>query len=139
MKEIEFSGWLFELPSVKQHSQFSPTGSSFLHCLGLPLKSHHIFHIFGIPSSSRHEKCCQCFWLFQYSKNSQCSALSTSLWFTDAAQQLECQMALQYSQSHMPHMNQDVLHVNPPYPQITSTWYDRQYETFFVTQICKKC
>ena len=33
------------------------------------------FHIFGIPSSSRHEKCCQIlqtlFWVFQYSRNSQ--------------------------------------------------------------------
>ena len=32
-------------------------------------------HIFGIPSSSRHEKCCQIlqtvFWVFQYSRNSQ--------------------------------------------------------------------
>ena len=36
------------------------------------------FHIFGIPSSSRHEKCCQIlqtlFWVFQYSRNSQCEA-----------------------------------------------------------------
>ena len=34
------------------------------------------FHIFGIPSSSRHEKCWQIlqtlFWVFQYSRNSQC-------------------------------------------------------------------
>ena len=34
------------------------------------------FHIFGITSSSRHEKCCQIlrtlFWVFQYSRNSQC-------------------------------------------------------------------
>ena len=33
------------------------------------------FHIFEIPSSSRHEKCCQIlqtlFWVFQYSRNSQ--------------------------------------------------------------------
>ena len=63
--------------------------------------------------------------------------LSNSLWFTDEAQQLESQMALPYSQRHMPHMNQDVLHVNGG-PQITSIWYDRYYETFFVTQICKK-
>ena len=39
MKEIEFSRWLFELPA-KQHSQFSPSGSIFLPCLGLPSKSH---------------------------------------------------------------------------------------------------
>ena len=35
------------------------------------------FHIFGIPSSSRHEKRCQMlqtlFWLFQYSKNPRCT------------------------------------------------------------------
>ena len=52
MKEIEFSRWLFE---------------------------GYFFHIFGIPSSSRHEKCCQIlqtlFWVFQYSKNSQWSLL----------------------------------------------------------------
>ena len=34
------------------------------------------FHIFGIPSSSRHEKCCQMlqtlFWLFQWPKNPRC-------------------------------------------------------------------
>ena len=34
------------------------------------------FHIFGIPSSSRHEKCCRIlqtlFWIFPDSKNSQC-------------------------------------------------------------------
>ena len=62
MKEIEFSWWLFELPA-KIHSPFSPSGSKFLSCLGLPSKSHReisiFFHIFGIPSSSRHEKCCQ--------------------------------------------------------------------------------
>ena len=39
MKEIEFSRWLFELPA-KQHSQFSPSGSTFLPCLSLPTKSH---------------------------------------------------------------------------------------------------
>ena len=37
-------------------------------------KSH--FHIFWIPSSSRHEKCYQILqtllWVFQYSRNSQC-------------------------------------------------------------------
>ena len=36
-------------------------------------------HIFGIPLSSRHKKCCQIlqtlFWVFQYSRNSQCLAL----------------------------------------------------------------
>ena len=41
------------------------------------------FHIFGIPSSSRHEKRCQIlqslFWVFQYSRNSQCSVNSTPL------------------------------------------------------------
>ena len=39
MKEIEFSQWLFELPA-KLHSQFSPSGSTFLPCLSLPSKSH---------------------------------------------------------------------------------------------------
>ena len=39
MKEIEFSRWLFELPA-KQHSQFSPSISTFLPCLSLPSKSH---------------------------------------------------------------------------------------------------
>ena len=34
MKEIEFSRWLFELPA-KQHSQFSPSGITFLPCLSL--------------------------------------------------------------------------------------------------------
>ena len=52
MEEIEFSRWLFE---------------------------GYFFHIFGIPSSSRHEKRCQIlqtlFWVFQYSKNSQCFIL----------------------------------------------------------------
>ena len=37
------------------------------------------FHIFGIPSSSRHEKLCQMlqtlFWLFQCSRNPQCTAM----------------------------------------------------------------
>ena len=40
-------------------------------------------HIFGIPSSSRHEKCCQMlqtlFWLFQCSKNPRCEG-TTKLW-----------------------------------------------------------
>ena len=38
MKEIEFSRWLFELPA-KYHSQFSPSGSTFLPCLSLPQKA----------------------------------------------------------------------------------------------------
>ena len=37
------------------------------------------FHNFGIPSSSRPEKCCQIlqklFWVFQYSRNSQCQVM----------------------------------------------------------------
>ena len=41
-----------------------------------PLWEFNFFHIFGIPSSSRHEKHCQMlqtlFWLFQCSKNSRC-------------------------------------------------------------------
>ena len=54
MKEIEFSRWLFELPA-KQHSQFSPSGSKFLPCLGLPLKSHRENSIFSIFFESPHQ------------------------------------------------------------------------------------
>ena len=39
MQEIEFSPWLFELPA-KKHSQFSPSGDTFLPCLILPSKSY---------------------------------------------------------------------------------------------------
>ena len=98
-EEIPKIWWLPELPA-KQHSQFSASGITFLPCLSLPSQSHHenlildyrnlehlsalkkppwefnFFHIFGISSSSRHEKRCQMlerlFWLFQCSKNPWC-------------------------------------------------------------------
>ena len=54
MKEIEFSRWLFELPA-KQHSQFSPSGSIFLPCLGLPSKSHRGNSISSIFLESPHQ------------------------------------------------------------------------------------
>ena len=54
MKEIEFSRWLFELPA-KQHSQFSPSGSTFLHCLCLPSKSHREKSISSIFLESIHQ------------------------------------------------------------------------------------
>ena len=54
MQEIEFSRWLFELPA-KQHSQFSPSGSTFLHCLGLPSKSHCENSISSIFLESPHQ------------------------------------------------------------------------------------
>ena len=54
MKEIEFSRWLFELPT-KQHSQFSPSGSIFQPCLSLPSKSHHENSICSIFLESLHQ------------------------------------------------------------------------------------
>ena len=54
MKEIEFSRWLFELPA-KQHNQFSPSGSPFLHCLSLPSKSHCENSISSIFLESPHQ------------------------------------------------------------------------------------
>ena len=54
MQEIEFSRWLFELPA-KQHSQFSPSGSTFLHCLSLPSKSHRENSISSIFLESPHQ------------------------------------------------------------------------------------
>ena len=79
MKETEFSRWLFELPA-KQHSQFSPSGSTFLPCLSLPSKSHRensISSIFleppqqvdmkNVVRSSKHF-----FGYFNTLKNSQC-------------------------------------------------------------------
>ena len=54
MKEIEFSRWLFELPA-KQHSQFRPSGSTFLPCLGLPSKSHRENSISSMLLESPHQ------------------------------------------------------------------------------------
>ena len=54
MQEIEFSQWPFELPA-KWHSQFSPSGSRFLPCLGLPSKSHRENSIFSIFLESPHQ------------------------------------------------------------------------------------
>ena len=53
-KKFEFSRWLFELPA-KEHSQFSPSGSIFLHCLGLPSKSHRENSISSIFLESLHQ------------------------------------------------------------------------------------
>ena len=44
----------FELPA-KQHSQFSPSGSTFLHCLSLPSKSHRENSISSIFLESTHQ------------------------------------------------------------------------------------
>ena len=54
MQEIEFSQWLFELPA-KWHSQFSPSGSIFLHRLSLPSKSHRENSISSIFLESCHQ------------------------------------------------------------------------------------
>ena len=54
MKEIEFSRWFFEL-LAKQHSQFSPSGSTFLPCLSLPSKSHRENSISSIFLESPHQ------------------------------------------------------------------------------------
>ena len=54
MKDIEFSRWLFKLPA-KQHSQLSPSGSTFLPYLGLPSKSYHDNSISSIFSESPHQ------------------------------------------------------------------------------------
>ena len=54
MKEIEFSQWLFELPA-KYHSQFIPSGSTFLSCLSLPSKSHHENSISSTCLESPHQ------------------------------------------------------------------------------------
>ena len=79
MEEIEFSWWLFE-GRLRQGKNVLPDGLNWLCYFAGNSKSqreHSIsFHIFGIPSLSRHEKCCQIlqtlFWVFQYSRNSQC-------------------------------------------------------------------
>ena len=54
MKEIESSRWLFELPA-KWHSQFSPSGSTFLPCFSLPSKSHRENSIPSIVLESLHQ------------------------------------------------------------------------------------
>ena len=73
MEEIEFSQWLFE-GRLRQGKNVLPDGLNWLCYFAGSSKSHHIF---GIPSSSRHEKCWQIlqtlFWVFQYSRNSQCT------------------------------------------------------------------
>ena len=53
-KKIEFSRWLFELPA-KQHTQFSPSGSTYLPCLSLPSKNHRENSIFSIFLESPHQ------------------------------------------------------------------------------------
>ena len=54
MKEIEFSRWPFELPA-RQHSQFSPSDSTFLPCLCLTSKSHRENSISSIFLESPHQ------------------------------------------------------------------------------------
>ena len=54
MQEIELSRWLFELPANWQHIFALPWSA-----LKKPPWEFNFFHIFGIPSSSRHEKRCQ--------------------------------------------------------------------------------
>ena len=66
MEEIEFSRWLFE-GRLRQGKNMLADGLNWL-CY------------FAGNSSSRHEKRCQIlqtlFWVFQYSRNSQCSVAS---------------------------------------------------------------
>ena len=63
------------------------------------------FHIFGIPSSSRHEKHCQMlqtpFWLFQCSKNPRCN--------TPDGQQIK----LTHSQCHQYHWRTLIFYNSP--------------------------
>ena len=79
MEEIEFSRWLFE-SRLRQGKNELPDGLNWLCYFAGNSKSHpensFFLYIFGIPSSSRHEKRCQIlqtlFRVFQYSRNSQC-------------------------------------------------------------------
>ena len=74
-QEIEFSRWLLE-DRLKQGKNVLPDELNWLCYFPGNSKSHreNFFHIFEIPSSSRHEKRClilqTLFWLFQYSRNS---------------------------------------------------------------------
>ena len=49
-----------------------------------PKKEFNFFHIFEIPSWSRHEKCCQILqtllWVFQYSRDPQCTLILAMFW-----------------------------------------------------------
>ena len=57
MQEIEIPWWLFELPA-RLHSLFSPSGNTFMPCVGQPSTSHFDSSISCIllQSSNRHEK-----------------------------------------------------------------------------------
>jgi hypothetical protein len=65
--------------SLSQGKNVLPDGLNWLRYFAgnskKPLWEFNFFHIFGIPSSSRHEKHCQIlqtlFWVFQNSRNSQ--------------------------------------------------------------------
>ena len=83
MEEIEFSRWLFE-GRLRQCKNVLSDGLNWLCYVAGSSKSHRensirYFHILGIPSSSRLEKCCQIlqtlFWVFQYSRSSHCAGL----------------------------------------------------------------
>ena len=86
MEEIEFSQWLFE-GRLRQGKNVLPDGLNWLCYFEGSSKSHRensiVFHIFGIASSSRHEKCCQIvqtlFRVFQNSRNSQCLVIGDAL------------------------------------------------------------
>ena len=76
---IEFSRWLFWV-TCKIEQPIQPIWQQIFalpwSALKKPPWGFNFFHIFGIPWSSRHEKCCQIlqtlFWVFLYSRNSQC-------------------------------------------------------------------
>ena len=76
VEEIEFSRWLFE-GRLRQDKNVLPDVLNWLCYFADRSKSlweFNFFHIFGISSSSRHEKRCQIFqtlfWVLQYSRNS---------------------------------------------------------------------
>jgi hypothetical protein len=85
MEEIESSRWLFE-GRLRQGKNVLPDGLNWLCYFAgsskKPWWKFNFFHIFGILLSSRHEKRCQIlqtlFWVFQYSRNSQCVYLKIS-------------------------------------------------------------
>ena len=83
MEEIEFSRCLFE-GKLGQGKNVLPEGQNWLCYFAGNSKSHRensiFFHIFGIPSSSRHKKRCQLFvrlfCLFQCSRKQQCLGIA---------------------------------------------------------------
>ena len=71
MKEIKFSQWLFELNTCKITQPIQPIWQHILPCLSLPSKSHCEKSISSICLESPF------FWIFKYSRNSQCIVIST--------------------------------------------------------------